>query len=288
MTIPTSVPWSQVAVFLAATFGGVWLAGTALRLTGQDAHSASAVPFLVLAMLTPTLGVLVAAMATGGIRRPRALLTTTGVVPLRPLPRLVGYTVVGLLMAPLLAVLALAVSALAGTYRFHEPLPMAGLGDALTAALMIFPLGLVLVFGEEWGWSYLLPKLLPLGLWPGLLLSGVVWGLFHAPFTLAGYHFPDHPDGLGVVFFTITSVLLGTLLGWLRIASGSIWPAVAAHTAANFVASQLPAALGRAADPLSSQFSASLAGWPGWIVMAVTIAGLVVTGQLRKPAATAP
>ncbi len=38
----------------------------------------------------------------------------------------------------------------------------------------------VVTFGEEWGWrGYLLPKLLPLGERKALLVSGVIWGVWH-------------------------------------------------------------------------------------------------------------
>jgi hypothetical protein len=113
-------------------------------------------------------------------------------------------------------------------------------------------------------------------IWGGLLISGVIWGVFHAPFTLQGYHYPGLPGGLAVLAFTIASVLLGALLGWLRLAAGSIWPAVVAHAAANLIASALPQLLGK---PVNATFHASLSGWPGWVVMAVLLAVLVVTGQ---------
>ncbi|GAA1283023.1 hypothetical protein GCM10009609_54650 [Pseudonocardia aurantiaca] len=137
----------------------------------------------------------------------------------------------------------------------------------LGPALAALPLLMVFVFGEEVGWSYLLPKLLPLGLWPALLLSGVTWGVFHAPFTLLGYHYPDLAGGWAIVSTTVASVLLGTLMAWLRLSTGSIWPAVVAHASANVVAGQIPAAFGEAADPAGAttrRWGAGRAGspWP--------------------------
>ncbi|MEV0385508.1 CPBP family intramembrane glutamic endopeptidase [Nonomuraea sp. NPDC050643] len=277
-----TVPWFKTTTFLAITFGAIWAAGAVVWFGGGDVQGDAAAPILMIAMFTPTLGVLLTAMVTGELRRPRDLLRETGVLPSRPLPRVAGHTALGLLLAPLLAVAALGVSSVAGGYAFHEPLPVGSLAGMLASQLLIFPLGMVLTFGEEFGWSYLLPKLLPLGLWRGLLISGVIWGLFHAPFTLQGYHYPGLPGGLAVLAFTIASVLLGALLGWLRLAAGSIWPAVVAHSAANLIASAIPAVLGRPVGTVDAAFHTSLSGWPGWVVMAAVLAVLVVTGRFRK------
>ncbi|MGP4104151.1 lysostaphin resistance A-like protein [Nonomuraea sp. KM90] len=277
-----AVPWLTVAAFLTITFGAIWAAGAALWFGGGDVQGDAATPILMLAMYTPTLGVLITASVTGELRRPRDLLRETGVLPSRSLPRMAGYTAAGLLLAPLLTLAALGVSSSAGHFAFHDPLPLEGLAGMLAPQLLIFPLGMVLTFGEEFGWSYLLPKLLPLGLWRALLTSGVIWGVFHAPFTLQGYHYPGLPGGLAVLAFTIASVLLGALLGWLRLAAGSIWPAVVAHAAANLIASALPALLGKPLSAADAALHASLSGWPGWLVMAGTIAVLIVTGQFRK------
>jgi membrane protease YdiL (CAAX protease family) len=274
-----AVPWPRIAAFLAITFSAIWAAGAAAWFIGGDLHGDATAPILMIAMYTPTLGVLGTAALTGELRRPRDLLKQTGVLPLRSLPRVAGYSAIGLLLPPLLALAALGVSSAAGGFAFHDPLPLESLASTLAAQLLIFPLGMVLTFGEEFGWSYLLPKLLPLGLGRGLLISGVIWGVFHAPFTLQGYHYPGLPGGLAVLAFTIASVLLGALLGWLRLAAGNIWPAVVAHAAANLIASALPPLLGK---PVNATFHASLSGWPGWVVMAVLLAVLVVTGQFRK------
>lgn len=276
------MPWFKVTLFLTITFGAIWAAGAAVRSGGGDVHADAAAPILMIAMYTPTLGVLLTAMVTGELRRPRDLLRETGVLPSRSLSRLAGYTAVGLLLAPLLALAALGVSSVAGGFAFHNPLPFESLASMLASQLLIFPLGMLLTFGEEFGWSYLLPKLLPLGLWRGLLISGVIWGVFHAPFTLQGYHYPGMPGGLAVLAFTIASVLFGALLGWLRLTAGSIWPAVVAHGAANLIASAIPTVLGKPVGVADAAFHASLSGWPGWVVMAAVLAVLIVTGQFRK------
>ncbi|MEV5896426.1 CPBP family intramembrane glutamic endopeptidase [Nonomuraea fuscirosea] len=281
-TLPRpAVPWLRIAAFLAVTFAAITAAGAALWFGGGDVQGDAAAPLLMIAMYTPTLGVLVTALATGELRRPGDLLRQTGVLPSRSLPRIAGYTVIGFLLAPFLTLAALGVSSSAGHFAFHDPLPLADLASMLGPQLLIFPLGMVLTFGEEFGWSYLLPKLLPLGLWRALLTSGVIWGVFHAPFTLQGYHYPGLPGGLAVLAFTLASVLLGALLGWLRLAAGSIWPAVVAHAAANLIASALPALLGKPLDTTNAALHASLSGWPGWLVMTAAITALVVTGQFR-------
>ena len=55
-------------------------------------------------------------------------------------------------------------------------------------------------FGEEYGWrGFLMDELRPLGAVRANLLTGVLWGLFHAPIILLGYNFdpyrlPRHLD----------------------------------------------------------------------------------------------
>jgi len=85
-------------------------------------------------------------------------------------------------------------------------------------------------FGEELGWrGYLLPKLLPLGETRALTISGIIWGLWHAPFVvLLGFHYPVH-RAEGALLFTAIVMLLGIYIGYLRLASGSTILAAFAH-----------------------------------------------------------
>jgi membrane protease YdiL (CAAX protease family) len=148
-------------------------------------------------------------------------------------------------------------------------------------ALVISPIN----FGEEWGWrGYLLPQLLPLGQWPALLISGMLWGVWHAPLILMGFDYPQH-HLLGVLLLTVFCVLIGTLLGWTRLATGSVWPAVFGHAAvdANQVAGGAYVLL--RAGPLPDTALAGLTGITGWILPALLIAFLVLTHRLpvRNP-----
>jgi membrane protease YdiL (CAAX protease family) len=106
---------------------------------------------------------------------------------------------------------------------------------ALTFGLLI---NSIFTFGEEFGWrGYLLPKLAPLGGVTATILTGVVWGLWHAPLIiLDGYNYPGH-RWLGVLMMVVFCVTLGIIQAWLRFRSGSVWPPVLAHAAINAQAS---------------------------------------------------
>jgi hypothetical protein len=74
-------------------------------------------------------------------------------------------------------------------------------------------------------------------------------------------------------------LLVGTLLGWLRLRSASLWPAVLGHGAING-ANGLAILLEAGQGP-DARFG-SILGWSGWIVLAVVIVVLAATGQFRK------
>ena len=91
----------------------------------------------------------------------------------------------------------------------------------------------IFCFGEEFGWrGYLLMRLTPLGLWPAMIVSGAIWGLWHAPIILQGHNYPDHPQ-LGVLLMTSFCILLSIIFSWLRLASGSVFTAALAHASIN-------------------------------------------------------
>lgn len=108
-------------------------------------------------------------------------------------------------------------------------------------AILLSPLlNAVSTLGEEFGWrGYLQPKLLPLGGRKAVLITGLVWGVWHWPIILMGHNYGIAYFGapflglLAMVWFTIS---LSFIYGWITIKAASFWPAVIAHGAGNGIA----------------------------------------------------
>ena len=108
-------------------------------------------------------------------------------------------------------------------------------------AILLSPLlNAIPTFGEEFGWrGYLQPKLMPLGGRKAILLTGLIWGVWHWPVILMGYNYGTDYFGapvlgpLAMVWFTL---VLSALFGWVTIKANNLWPAVIAHSAINGIA----------------------------------------------------
>ena len=102
---------------------------------------------------------------------------------------------------------------------------------ALLPALLIgFFIGWPAFFGEEFGWrGYLQDRLFPLlGGYKGVLVLGIIWGLWHSAIILAGYNYPGQPilgNGLMVLF----TIVMGIIFSYAVLKTGSIWIAVLLH-----------------------------------------------------------
>lgn len=153
--------------------------------------------------------------------------------------------------------------------------------DIVAQTALAFTFGIlfnmIFTFGEEFGWrGYLLPRLAPLGGVPAAIITGIVWGLWHAPLIiLYGYDYPGHP-WLGVVMMVIFTVALGMIFAWLRFRSGSVWPSTLSHAAFNAQAGFGALLL----TPADSLLSAPI-GLIGLVPMIIFAIWLAVTGRLR-------
>ncbi|GAA1693335.1 CPBP family intramembrane metalloprotease [Nonomuraea maheshkhaliensis] len=139
--------------------------------------------------------------------------------------------------------------------------------------------------GEEWGWrGWLAPRLTATnGVFAGLLMSGAIWGLWHAPLTLLGYNYPRLGSWAALVFIGFCT-LAGVLLGWLRLRTGSVWPAVVAHGSLNAVAG-VALLLGVAAAP-PNEVLAGITGVMVGVVLALLGAVLLRFFPVRPPRRT--
>ena len=281
-------------VFIVLSCGLAWLVALPLWLgSGLDEPISSLL--LPAMMLTPALAALIVTFSFGVPSRGERA-RVLGLWPLRPAKRVVWLMVAGWLAPPLLVGLSILVAAALGFVQLDPAFagfaaeiekalpadaPLPPVGVVVLAQILMIPIGAlfnsVLAFGEELGWrGWLLPALRPLGTWPALILSGAIWGVWHSPVILLGYNF-GRTDITGVLFMIGGCVAWGALLGWLRLRSASVWPAVLAHGALNasggliviFAAAKPDLAL---AGPL---------GIAGWCVAVAIVIVLALTGQFR-------
>jgi membrane protease YdiL (CAAX protease family) len=296
MATNTSLDRRGLGGYLAIAFGLAWLIDLVVFLNG-GLRSALFLPLVALQMFMPALATFVVTHWISPIRNVR---TATGLRWGVKGTRWGLFYVLTPIVAVALIVGSLFVGAALGVYpmdltnysAYHAVLAKAPggtdllkqipIGALVWIQILALPLvGLinsVATFGEEYGWrGYLLPGLLPLGQGRALILSGIIWGLWHAPIIAMGYNYPQHPY-LGIALMCVFTTIAGILLGWTRLATGSVWPAVLGHAAINAAGGSyvLLAQAGASVDTAQ----ATLLGWSGWILPLLLIGVLVATRRL--------
>jgi uncharacterized protein len=113
--------------------------------------------------------------------------------------------------------------------------PEGGILDSLInlliqVAILMFTFSLAEEIGMR---GYLLPKLLPLGRTRALALSGLVFATWHMPLILLTPYFPIGNELISVPLFYATVVAATFVYGYLRLYTGSVWPASLAHAVHN-------------------------------------------------------
>lgn len=278
----TLVDWASVGWFTLLAYGGAWLIALPLWLNGRGLQVPWATVDLTAIMFTPALAVIVTVKA---VRRERLDPDGLGVrVRLPSRARLAGFMFGTWLTVTVLALAAPFVGAVFGVYALdlvhlsgfreqlarvlpHEPSTAVAWRMIATQLASLVPAALinsVPALGEELGWrGFLLPRLIPLGRARALVLSGIVWGLWHAPVVLLGYNYPsDHL--LGVLAMVGTTITFGVILGWVRLTSASVWPAVIGHAALNAAAGSTGLFYAQGHPP--NPFLTGTTGVTGWIL----------------------
>ncbi|SDD42006.1 CPBP family intramembrane glutamic endopeptidase [Natrinema hispanicum] len=104
--------------------------------------------------------------------------------------------------------------------------------QGLVAGLTINALA---ALGEELGWrGLLLAELSPLGFWRVSGITGVVWGIWHAPIILQGHNFPDAPV-VGVIMMSVWTVAASPVFTYLTVRAQSVLAAAFFHGTFNAV-----------------------------------------------------
>jgi membrane protease YdiL (CAAX protease family) len=148
------------------------------------------------------------------------------------------------------------------------------LTTALNAVVIGPFLGLIITFGEEYGWrGFLQSQLTRLGKVKGVLLLGVIWGVWHWPIIWMGYNYPGQPL-LGSILMVAFCIVLAFFLAHAVFKSKGVWTAAYLHALSNQTMSFFMVAV---VTPLSMVFSFGI-GIPGLVLCA-----LVVLILLRDP-----
>jgi membrane protease YdiL (CAAX protease family) len=160
-------------------------------------------------------------------------------------------------------------------------MPPTGMSQDTILALLAFQvivlgpfLGLLVSFGEEYGWrGYLQPALYGLGKVKAVALLGVIWGIWHWPVIWMGYNFPGNPV-LGSLLMVLYCEGLGFFLGYAVLKAKGVWIAAFLHALSNQALSYFA---GMVYTPNDMAWSFGI-GVPGLGVLA-----LVVLLILRDP-----
>jgi len=97
-------------------------------------------------------------------------------------------------------------------------------------------IGLITSTGEELGWrGYMTTRLVDAKVPFPLLISGIIWGVWHLPVLILGNYNSGPNLVLSIIFFMISVSSFGYILGRIRLSSGSVWPAVFLHAAWNAI-----------------------------------------------------
>jgi membrane protease YdiL (CAAX protease family) len=159
---------------------------------------------------------------------------------------------------------------------------------------------LISATGEELGWrGFLVPKLAKTMSFGRLaVLSGAIWAVWHFPLII----FADYNSGTATWYsllcFAVMVVALAVILAWLRLRSGSVWPAAILHASHNLFVQGFFDHVTVDTGPtpwLTSEFGAGLAitiGLTAWLFWRsrgeVTVDGVSVTARAPAIATAEP
>ena len=230
MSVPVKM---QLAAYTALVLGGS--AALALASRGIDPASNLAVACATAAMWLPAL------VAGAVMLLSEGTLAGLGWKPGKPRWLAAGY------LAPLIyGGGAFLVAALAGAGQFDFTrwangagewgmAPLAANGLLIQMTVIILP-ALFMALGEEIGWrGFLAPRLALVGGFRGAVNFGaLIWFAYHVPALLAGQYGPaDLPLAFKLATFAVLIWSGSLFYTWLRLKSGSFWPAALSHAAHN-------------------------------------------------------
>lgn len=131
-----------------------------------------------------------------------------------------------------------------------------------------FYLTFIIFFGEEYGWRYFLQPMLQkrFGLKGGVILLGVIWGLWHLPINV--YYYSPDTWFYSVLIHQITCISFAIFFGYAYGKTGNMWVPIVIHYINNNMAAVLTG---------SADFGNQVYGWKEVLMI------LVLNGILFVP-----
>jgi membrane protease YdiL (CAAX protease family) len=160
-------------------------------------------------------------------------------------------------------------------------LPKGGILNALLNFLIqVVILALTFALAEEIGMrGYLQPRLMSLGRRRALMVVGLVWASWHMPLILLTPVFPVGNKLISLPLFYATIVAASFFYGYLRIYSGSVWPASIAHAVHNAAWGVLGAFTATSYAVLVNKY---LVGDFGVLILVGAVIGSVLVGRMLR------
>ena len=269
--------------FVTLTFAITWLIFGQIPLRGLTYGTGVTIYIVMAGMFVPTLGNLLT-----------RLITKEGFANLMLRPNFKGHSKEYLLIffgptALLLLSVAVYFLIMPGMFdpqfnMLQEPAARTGVLTAdtllLAMVLQILIIGPVIniipTLGEELGWrAYLLPKLRLLlsDRW-ALVVTGIIWGLWHAPVIAMGHNYGTTYTGypwLGILMMVVFCVWLGIIEGYAAIKLNSVIPAAMIHSSINAGAGLAVLMAKTGANPLLGPAITGLIGGLPFIVVALIL-----------------
>ncbi len=237
----------RLILFAVFTFSIAWILFLLVPILGIPYGAGNSIILVAAAMFAPTLGNILTRLVTkegfqnmylrpnfkGHIRH--YLLVFFGPTLLLFLSVAVYFLIFPASLDPGLTLLKQIVASGGAATMTAEQLFLASLLQVILLGPVI---NIIPTLGEELGWrGYLLPKLREYHSdRAALLLSGVIWGVWHAPVIVMGHNYGTEYFGyplLGVLGMIVFCMALGVIEGYVTIKLKSAIPAAMIHSTVN-------------------------------------------------------
>ena len=146
------------------------------------------------------------------------------------------YLFLGFIIPVILYVISLSIQLRVGSLKLKSDIEWKKILTGIPVTILVL---IVFVAGEEIGWRGFLqtPLIDAFGILGGVILLGLVWGIWHAPIALRGHNLTSDFWIETFILYPFMCVCYSFPLAFITIESGSIWPALIFHATNNTLGS---------------------------------------------------